>query len=74
MIARGRGRPRRLWAGIMVGEGGSWLGNGYLSFQFLSKFQEKWEPKLVDSVSLKSFVCKTVLGKGLKTLAAMCQL
>lgn len=44
MIAKGRGRAQRLWAGIMVGEGGSWLGNGYLSFEFLSKFQEKWVP------------------------------
>ena len=54
--------------GVMVGGGGSWLGNGYLSLGFLSKSEEKWVPSWWARfrVSLKSFVWGMVWGKVLK--------
>ena len=72
MIAKGRGRAQRLWAGIMVGEGGSWLGNGYLSFEFLS-FRKSG--CLVGGLCIAEKLClQDSFGEGAQDLAAMCQL
>lgn len=67
--------------GVMVGGGGSWLGNGYLSLGFLSKSEEKWVPRFVGSVQgipeqlcLGDYLGQSTQAKWVQDLAAMCQL